>query len=124
MILIFPSVGAFGGSIIVWNSAILSGTLIFQNAYVVLIEFTSLHTNVTWILTNIYAPCTSQGKREFLSWFKQIQMPDHVDWLLVGDFSLYRTADRNREGVDHAEIYLFNEAISALGLIELPLKGK
>ena len=52
-------------------------------------------------------------------------MPDHVDWLIVGDFNLYRSpADRNRDGADHAEIYLFNEAISALGLIELPLKGK
>jgi hypothetical protein len=52
-------------------------------------------------------------------------MPDHVDWLIVGDFNLYRSpADRNREGADLAEIFLFNEAISALGLIELPLKGK
>ena len=42
-----PSVGASGGSIIVWNSAILSGNMIFQNGYAVSIEFTSLHTKVT-----------------------------------------------------------------------------
>ena len=52
-------------------------------------------------------------------------MPIHIDWLIVGDFNLYRSpVDRNRDGVDHAKMYLFNEAISALGLIELPLNGK
>ena len=51
-------------------------------------------------------------------------MPDLTNWLLVGDFNLYRsTTDRNKRGGDHTEMYLFNEAISALGLIELPLKG-
>jgi len=45
--------------------------------------------------------------------------------LLVGDFNLYRSPeDRNRLGGDHLEMYLFNEAISALGLVELPLKGR
>jgi hypothetical protein len=52
-------------------------------------------------------------------------MPGHVDWLIVGDFNLYRSPeDRNRPGADFSEIFLFNEAISSLGLVELPLKGK
>jgi endonuclease/exonuclease/phosphatase family metal-dependent hydrolase len=51
-------------------------------------------------------------------------MPDEVKWLLVGDFNLYRSPiDRNKPG-DHTKMYLFNEAISALGLVELPLKGR
>jgi hypothetical protein len=52
-------------------------------------------------------------------------MPDHVDWLVVGDFYLYRNPeDRNKPGADSSEMQLFNEAISKLGLMELPLKGK
>ena len=52
-------------------------------------------------------------------------MPDTVNWLLVGDFNLYRSSkDRNKPRGDHLEMYLFNEAISALGLVELPLKGR
>lgn len=63
-------------------------------------------------------------KREFLRWFKHIQMPDHIDWLIVGDFNLYKNPeDRNKPGADYTEM-LFNEAISKLGLVELPLKGK
>jgi hypothetical protein len=99
--------------------------MVFQNSYATSVEFTSQHNNDVWLLTNIYAPCTPQGKREFIQWFKNIEMPDNVDWLVVGDFNLYRSPeDRNRDRADHAEIYLFNEAISALGLVELPLKGK
>jgi hypothetical protein len=52
-------------------------------------------------------------------------MPDMIKWLVVGDFNLYRTPeDRNKPGGDHVEMYLFNEAINALGLVELPLNGK
>jgi exonuclease III len=52
-------------------------------------------------------------------------MLDEVKWLLVGDFNLYRSPiDRNKPVGDHTKMYLFNEAISALGLVELPLKGR
>lgn len=44
---------------------------------------------------------------------------------MVGDFNLIRKPEnRNRPGGDVNEMLLFNEAISALGLIELPLYGK
>lgn len=52
-------------------------------------------------------------------------MPDSIDWIIVGDFNLYRNPeDRNKPGADVAEMLLFNEAISSLGLIEIPMKGK
>jgi endonuclease/exonuclease/phosphatase family metal-dependent hydrolase len=52
-------------------------------------------------------------------------MPSDIDWLIIGDFNLYRNLeDRNNPGADYNEMLLFNEAISMLGLVELPLKGK
>lgn len=52
-------------------------------------------------------------------------MPNYVDWIILGDFNLYCSPkDTNRDGADYAEMFLFNEGISALGLIELPLIGK
>lgn len=52
-------------------------------------------------------------------------MPDSIDWIIVGDFNLYRNPeDRNKPGAGVAEMLLFNEAISSLGLIEIPMKGK
>lgn len=47
------------------------------------------------------------------------------DWIILGDFNLYRYPEnRNREGADINEMFLFNSTISHLGLIEIPLQGK
>jgi len=60
-----------------------------------------------------------------VDWLKQISMPDDVDWLLVGDFNLMRSPDNhNKPSGDISEMFMFNEAISALGLVELPLLGR
>lgn len=120
-----PSNGASRGSIIIWKSSVFTRALIFQNEYASSVLLTSVNNNASWILTNIYAPCTPLGKKEFVQWFQDIQMPDGVDWLLVEDFNLYRNPeDRNRQGADIGDMLMFNEAISALGLVELPLKGQ
>jgi len=120
-----PSVGASGGILVAWRSAAFEGQLVFSNDYALSVEFTSRLNNETWILTTVYAPCTPSGKRAFLDWFKEIQMPADSDWLIVGDFNLIRKPeDRNREGADTNEMFAFNEAINKLGVIELPLLGR
>ena len=99
-----PYVGASGGSIITWKSNLFSGSKVFENDYCVSVEFVSNHNNEPWILTNIYAPCTAPGKWAFLQWFKNINMSDTVNWLIVGDFNLYRNPnDRNKPEGDHLE---------------------
>jgi len=77
------------------------------------------------MLANIYGPCNNPGKLNFLNWLRNIQMPDGYPWILVGYFNLMRSLDnRNRPGGDINEMFMFNEAISALGLVELPLTGR
>jgi hypothetical protein len=52
-------------------------------------------------------------------------MPDDLDWLIVGDFNFIRKpSDRNRDGGEVNEMFMFNEAISKLGIVELPLKDR
>lgn len=120
-----PSVGASGGVVTIWKSALFDGSLAFQNEYGLSVEFFSKHNNAHWVLTNVYAPCSHPAKRHFIRWFKNIQMPDNVDWLIVGDFNLCRSPDdRNQPGGSHSDMYLFNEAISHLGLVDIPLKGR
>lgn len=56
---------------------------------------------------------------------KNVNIPDDEDWIILGDFNLYRTPEnRNREGANVAEMFLFNSMISHLGLIEIVLQGK
>ena len=45
--------------------------------------------------------------------------------MLAGDFNFYRALfDRNRGGGNMNDIMIFNEIISNLGLMEIPLKGR
>jgi hypothetical protein len=73
------------------------------------IEFVSTVSGASQVLTNIYAPCTPEGKIEFLDWFANIDMSDETDWLIVGDFNLIRRQDdRNRPGGNIQEMMAFN----------------
>lgn len=86
--------------------------MIFQNEYAMSLEFKSLHDVNYWILKNIYALCTTDGKHEFCDWLKNIWIPDEQDRLNVGDFNLMRTPrNRNRQEGHIAEMLLSNEAI-------------
>ena len=77
------------------------------------------------MLTCVYGPNTAEGKELFLNWLKEIQMPNNVDWLILGDFNLIRRQeDRNRLGGNPSKMLLFNEAISLLGLNEIVLQGR
>jgi hypothetical protein len=43
----------------------------------------------------------------------------------VGDFNLYRKSeDRNRPSANDFGMLLFNNAINALGVVEIPLQGR
>jgi hypothetical protein len=120
------SVGASGGGggSMSWKSNRFNGHIIDRNAYAMIMEFVSTFSGVTWVLTNIYAPCTPEGKMDFLNWLHDFDLPGGTDWLLVGDFNLIRwPSDRNKLGGNVQYMFIFNEAINYLGLQELPLQG-
>jgi hypothetical protein len=76
-------------------------------------------------LTNIYGPSQADRKADSIEWFSNIDMPVDMDWLIMGDFNFIRKPSyRNKPGGDLNGMILFNEAISNLGLVELPLKGR
>lgn len=120
-----PSVGASGGTIIVWSSQLFTEEPIFQNNFAQSIEFTTLASGDKWVLTIVYEPCTDEGRDQFLQWFQNIDMLDDIDWLIVGDFNLIRyPSNRNKPGGDLNNMMAFNEAISNLRISELPLHGQ
>jgi exonuclease III len=120
-----PSLGSSGGSIIIWKGNKLQGEVVLENDYARSVEFMSKLNGQKWILTNIYAPCTADGKVAFLNWFKNIYMPEEKLWIVLGDFNLIiRPKNRNKPGGDSNLMLAFNEAISKLGIIEPPLSGQ
>lgn len=69
-----PSVGASGGLLVAWKYASFTGSLKFVNSLAIAIDFTSRHNDSTWSLLNVYGPCTSESKREFITWLKGIDI--------------------------------------------------
>jgi exonuclease III len=62
-----PSQGNSGGTMVIWKEAKLEGVMVFENEFAQSVEFRSKLTGQKWTLTNIYAPCTSEGKLNFLA---------------------------------------------------------
>lgn len=94
-----PSVGAFGGLLVAWNGSLFDGEVLFQNKFSISIQFTSLMSNQSWILTNIYGPCEHVEKVEFINWFSGIHMPTDIYWIIMGDFNFIRDSfNSNRPG--------------------------
>jgi hypothetical protein len=120
-----PSYGASGGILVIWNSAIFTGTLRKIKKFGIVIDFSSMHTNVSWTLVNVYGPCKGVERDNFISWLYNLQIPPSQNWLLLGDFNFIRTSrNRNNPGGNINDMFIFNEIIGHLNLIELPLKGR
>jgi hypothetical protein len=70
-------------------------------------------------------PLCQLQKIAFLDSLKNVDVPADVDWLVVGDFNLIRNpSNRNRPGGNLQDMFMFNEAISAQGWVELPLRRR
>ena len=64
-------------------------------------------------------------RNHFVQWLLDLAIEDYELWLIIGDFNFYRAEEnRNRHGGNFNDMIVFNNVISHLGLIELPLKVK
>lgn len=89
------------------------------------VEFASRQNNEHWTLVSVYGPCHGEARDIFVSWLYNLHIPLGQHWLLVGDFNFIRSIEnRNLPAGDLNDIFIFNEIIGHLGLLELPLKGR
>jgi exonuclease III len=120
-----PSRGASGGIMVLWNASVFSGVLVEVQCFGLIVKFTSSHNNASWTLVSVYGPCQGIERDNFVRWLYNLQIPISENWLLVGDFNFIRSHEnRNKPGGDTSDMFLFNEIIGHLGLLELPLKGR
>jgi hypothetical protein len=76
-------------------------------------------------LTNVYGRCTRDDKVNFINWLYNYDCSALDLWLVMGDFNLIRCPENiNRPGGNVNELLLFNDVISHLDLVEVPLKNK
>jgi hypothetical protein len=64
-------------------------------------------------------------EKTFVDWMRDIQMPADVDWMILGDFNLMRRQEnRNKPGGNLAEMFVFNDTVTSLGLNEIEQQGR
>lgn len=83
------------------------------------------HNSEAWNLVVVYGPCRQPTRNQFVNCLHNLDIGDDDLWLLIGDFNFYRSDEnRNRPGGNFNDTIVFNNIISHLGLIELPIKGR
>ena len=70
-----PSNGASGGIIIVWNSAMFTGTLVQSHSFGIVVRFTSVHNSESRTLVNVYGPCSGTARDDFVQWLYDLNIP-------------------------------------------------
>jgi exonuclease III len=113
-----PSVGASGGIITIWNGKIFDGTVVHSNGYYVTMKFVNKLDRTAFHLSNVYGPSQAEAKMGFITWLLNTDSDDLDDWIIAGDFILYRSIDDRKNQVETSMkcSYL---TISSLLLIEL-----
>lgn len=94
-----PSIGAFGGLITIWNSSMFTASLVQANNFVVTVKFDCAMNNNSFHLTNIYGPSSSTEKFGFITWFMTLDRAEFSEWILAGDFNLYRSQEDRKNQV-------------------------
>jgi endonuclease/exonuclease/phosphatase family metal-dependent hydrolase len=76
-------------------------------------------------LTNVYGPRDAAGKAGFINWLYNFDTSALDDWILLGDFNLIGSPyDRNKPGGCSNEMFLFNDLIQHLDLVDIPFEGR
>jgi hypothetical protein len=84
-----------------------------------------MHNSVNWTLVAVYGPCQGVERDNFVSWFYNLQILIDHNWLVIGDYNIILSEEnRNKPPGDINDMFLFNEVIGHLGLLELQLKGR
>lgn len=120
-----PSLGASGGILVCWASSCFTASVLEKQPFAIKMQMTSVHNLQTCTLVVVYGTCRQPARDIFVNWLNNLLIDDDDLWLLLGDFNFYRSAqNRNKPGGNFNDTMVFNNIISHLGLIELPINGR
>lgn len=74
---------------------------------------------------SVYGPCQGPLSDDFAQWLYNLNIQFDAKWLILGDFNfMHSLENHNLPGVNVNDIFIPNEIIDHLGLVELPIKGR
>ena len=114
--------GSRGGVTTTWDDSQLTLLSADIRSFSVTTTLTAALSDLTFTLTNVYAPSDHQQTPEFLDELREIAGIVTGPWIIAGDFNLIRTPDeKNNDNFNAHLAEIFNLAIHDLSLVELPL---
>ncbi|XP_020234693.1 uncharacterized protein LOC109814631 [Cajanus cajan] len=124
-----PAINKAGGLLCLWSKAKLEVTDHFQGSSYLGLEGTWKEKGIQILIVNIYAPCEPSQKRQLWGQLKEKRERSSIKWwCLMGDFnSVRKVTERvgvNGGNVGAVEFRDFNNFISDLDIVEVPLIGR
>ncbi|XP_078165576.1 uncharacterized protein LOC144560285 [Carex rostrata] len=113
-----------GGCIIAWkrNYSLISAWASKHSCSAVLKQN---QTGAIFTVTNVYGPSTDEHKRDFIEELHNLAEHRTQSWVLLGDFNLIRwIIDRSSDSWNFHLMDAFNDLISSLHLMDIPLKNR
>lgn len=123
-----PAVNSAGGLLCIWNKdafELLDCTV--NQSFIILV---GIWGDKHHVIANVYAPCDREGKRAVWRELQQWKQGCTIDsWCIGGDFNAVRAAHERRGEANvlnygRRDMEEFNEFISQMELLDLPIAGK
>ncbi|CAN6236003.1 unnamed protein product [Urochloa humidicola] len=114
--------GSRGGILTAWNESTFSLQSYITRRHTLTTVLSSTTSDHCITVTNVYAPSDHRDSFEFLDGLRELKPHIRGVWLLAGDFNLVRSAADKKGATPDARLCsAFNDALSDIGVIELPL---
>lgn len=117
-----PADGSAGGILTAWDADVLKLMVVLERDYTVTTSFLLNADGSPLSVTNVYAPSDHRRKSAFLAELSSIATSLDGPWMIIGDFNMTRVPTvKNNHNFNFVEAGMFNDMISAAGLMEIPL---
>ncbi len=121
----FIEAGASGGLITCWSSKIFECSEVFVRNFSITVHLLHRGSGERFFVTNAYGPQSGEGKEAFGVELAQLKLCCGGNWVICGDFNLTRARFERNGGVGGGRAAgMFNDLISALEMIDLPLQNQ
>jgi len=116
------AIGFAGGILTAWDAALCALVSVSDCSFSLMATFSLLADGTTFSFNNVYAPSLHEDKPAFLYELASIAQSITGSWMVLGDFNLTRDpADKNTGSFNLPDANRFNDLISSISLIEIPL---
>ncbi|KAM0926580.1 hypothetical protein ACQ4PT_003607 [Festuca glaucescens] len=117
--------GSQGGIVTAWDSSSFSLVASSHDAFTLTTILTSTATDLSFTVTNVYAPANHALTRAFFREVERLHSTISGPWILCGDLNLIRYPhEKNNPNFDRGLADAFNTMINDLALFELPLADR